>query len=325
MVKPLGQSLVEADLITETQLEDALRLQQEKSGFLGHILLEEGWINEQQLCQVISEALNVNCVRLDDVLINEDVIELISNSLALTCHILPLFVHHDMLYLAMENPYDTGVIQLVEYETGMQVRPLIAPPYQLREMIGKYYHIDDSMGNMPKSKDGKDTVEVNRKISRRIGFGQRKRLGRILIEAGLLSEEQVEVALNLQEEKRGFLGQVIVGLGWITEEKLCQTLSEILQVESVNFEEVHIDPEVTKYVSDSLAASSNVFPLFMEDDTLYLAMENPLDSGILLYIQHDRGIKVKPLVAPPSQIRALIQKYYPSQRLPDSSSDDLLP
>ena len=312
MPKRLGECLVEAGVLSEARLKEALELQEEQKGFLGKILLEKGWVTDKQLCQAISEALDINCVSIDSVLISEEVIGMVSNSLAVTCQILPLFSHKNILYLAMENPGDTGVIQLVEYETGKQVRPLMAPPCQLGEMIARYYQVDESRPQKRESRPMSEHVELSKKITREIGFGQRKRLGDMLTEAGLLTKEQVEKALQLQKGQKGFLGKLLVDMGWVTEEEICQTLSDMLRIESVNLDEVHLDPEVRKYVSDSLAASSNIFPLFMEDDTLYLAMENPLDSGVLLYLRYSTEMKIEPLVAPPGQIRAIIQKYYPS-------------
>ncbi|PID56354.1 hypothetical protein CSB45_11770 [candidate division KSB3 bacterium] len=312
MRRRLGEYLVDAGVLSETQLKEALALQEEQHGFLGQILIEQGWITDKQLCQVISQAMNINCVSIDSVLISEEVISLISNSLAVTCQILPLFVHNNILYLAMENPRDTGVIQLVEYETRMQVKPLMAPLCQLNEAIAAYYHVDDTDKREPTGHSGTCDIDITPHITREIGFGQRKRLGNILVEAGLLTDEQLKHALELQKRRKGFLGKMLVDIGWISEDELCQALSDTLQIESVDLNEVHIDLQARKYVTDSLAASSNIFPLFTEGDTLYIAMENPLDSGVVLYLNYLTQKEIEPLVAPPHQIRALIQKYYPS-------------
>lgn len=315
--KRFGECLVEASFITEEQLEAALRLQKEEFGFLGTILLEKGWITDEQLCRGLSEALDVNCVSLDNILIIPEIIRLIPDSLAVTCDILPLFEHRNMLYLAMENPYDTGVIQLVEYETGMQVKPLTAPLCQLQKMIRKYYHIQDPEINVPESGAKGEKSGIEKKITREIGLGQRKRLGDFLMETGLITQGQLDAALQLQEEKRGFLGQLLVDMGWIREEELCQALSDMLLVENVIIDEAQIDPEAIKFVPESLAASCNVFPLFVDHNTLYLAMENPLNTGVIQLLQYNIGMRVEPLVAPSSQIREIIRTYYRSGKLPE--------
>ena len=309
--KRLGECLVQALIITEEQLQEALRVQKEQHGFLGHILLEKGWITDKQLCQAISQALHVNCVSIDCVLISKDVLQLISSSLAVSCGILPLFIHHETLYLAMENPRDIGVIQLVEHETGMQIKPLMAPPCQLWNMINKYYQgddTDDQASEVSSPKKEPDLIEKD--LFQKLRQEQRKRLGDFLVDTGFLTQEQLTTVLELQKGKTGFLGQLLVDMGWLTEEQLCQALSDMLQIESVNIEEAQIDPAVMKLIPDSLAASCNVIPLFVEQDTLYLAMENPLDTGVTQLIQYETGLPVIPLVASPSQLREIIAKYY---------------
>lgn len=301
---------MQAGVITPEQLEHALRLQQERHGFLGQILLEMGWITDKQLCQAISQALHVNCVSIDCLLISEEVVQLISSSLAVSCGILPLFIHHETLYLAMENPRDIGAIQLVEYETGMHVKPLMVPPCQLWSMINKYYRANGAGAPVSEALPAEDPEFIEKELFRKIEQEQRKRLGDFLVEAGLLTQAQLTTVLELQKDKRGFLGQLLVHKGWLTEAQLCQALADMLQIENVDIEKAQIDPAVVKLVPDSLAASCNVLPLFIEQNILYLAMENPLDTGVTQLIQYELGMRVVPLVAPASQLRHIIAKYY---------------
>ena len=145
-------------------------------------------------------------------------------------------------------------------------------------------------------------------------MGERQRLGDLLVDAGVISEDQLQQALALQKDKAGFLGELIVELGWVTEAELCRSLSRMLGIEHVNLKEFEILPEVIELVSDSLAVSSNVFPFLLKDNVLYLAMENPLDSGVIQLLQHETGLTVKPVVAAPSQLRSMINHYYPLKR-----------
>ena len=88
----------------------------------------------------------------------------------------------------------------------------------------------------------------------------------------------------------------------------------MLGIEHVNLKEFEIRPEVIELVPDSLAVSCNVFPFSVRDNILYLAMENPLDSGVILLLQHETGLTVKPVVAAPSQLRSMINQHYPLKR-----------
>ena len=319
--KRLGECLVKANVINREQLEEALGIQKQKGGFLGQILLEMGWITDKQLCQAISEALHINCVSIDNVLISEDIIKLVPESLAATCNILPLFAHDNILYLAMENPRDTGVIQLVEFSTGMKVRPLVVPPCQLRDLLKKYYHLDEAL--ITESKHGGEEktgrkktpakVSKNRADVKKLQLSQKKRLGDILVEKALISQAQLEAALQLQQTRPGFLGQILIDLGWVTEQEICRVMSESLQIAYLRDDNLHIPPEIVALVPESLAASCNIFPVFVRHNVLYLAMENPLDIGAIQLVEFSTGMRVEPLIAPPSQLQKMILQYYNKQ------------
>lgn len=137
---PLGEYFVKAGIISEDDLEKALQLQKQRGGYLGQILVTEGWITEQTLCKTISETTSVNWGAVDCILIDWSVIQLVPKSVAVTFNVLPIFVHRNILHLAMENPSDTSMLKFIEFKTGMPVKPLLAPVEQLRSMIRKYYY-----------------------------------------------------------------------------------------------------------------------------------------------------------------------------------------
>lgn len=177
--KRLGELLVEACLITQAQLEEALQVQEGKQQLLGQILVEMGWVSEQEVCRAVSELLHIRYVDVEGALISQDVVQLAPERLAAKRNILPLFIQDKTLYLAMENPLDVDAIQRIEFHTGMQVQPLIAPPSQLRETVRKHYNVDEYVGNMlahvtektsfnVENQDGRDdSVDISevRKIS----------------------------------------------------------------------------------------------------------------------------------------------------------------
>jgi type IV pilus assembly protein PilB len=95
----------------------------------------------------MAESLHMDYIRDDGIEISPEVMELVPESLAASCNIFPLNIKHNVLYLAMENPLDIGVIQLVEFSTGMKVEPLLAAPSQLAKMIRQHYNIQPSVSN----------------------------------------------------------------------------------------------------------------------------------------------------------------------------------
>ena len=313
--KRLGECLVKAKVISEEQLEKALQIQRRRGGFLGQILLELGYISDKELCQAISEALQINCVSIDSILISTDVLALVPESLAATSRILPLFAHGNTLYLAMENPRDIGVIQLVEFSTGMKVKPLLVPQCQLHAMIRTYYNIEESLiGNnenhgTPESSSPTETktgcVEIQK-----LQKTQTKRLGELLVDARLISQQQLEEALQLQRSHPGLLGQILIERGWVSEQQICQVMAEALHMDYIHDDGIEVTPDVVELVPESLAASCNVFPLSIKHNVLYLAMENPLDIGVIQLVEFSTGMKVEPLLAAPGQLARMIQQHY---------------
>lgn len=139
--KRLGELLVEKGTLTPEQLHYALRFQKRGNKFLGQILISTGLSSETAVYKALSELLHVDFVNLDQVTIHHQVAELVPKLLVVTRDILPLYVEDNYLYLVMENPRDFDVIQIVEFSTHRQVKPLIATPTQLRQRIQQVYDI----------------------------------------------------------------------------------------------------------------------------------------------------------------------------------------
>jgi type IV pilus assembly protein PilB len=139
---------------------------------------------------------------------------------------------------------------------------------------------------------------------------QKKRLGEILIEAGIISEEQLEKALHLQQGNRKLLGQILVEMGWATEQEVCRSVAKVLNMDYASVDNALISQEVVQLVSRSLAAKHNVLPLIVQDKTLYLAMENSLDNDVVQQIEENTGMRIKPLIAPPIQLQEAVQRHY---------------
>ena len=168
----LGELLVEACFISQEQLDEALEVQKHKTQLIGQILVEMGWVSEAEVCRAVSELLHVEYVDVESALVSQEVVQLAPEPLAAKRNILPLFVQDKTLYVAMENPLDVDAIQRIEFGTGMQVKPLIAPPSQLRETVRKHYDVDEYVGSMlgnvgqapvrfEQKAESKTTVDIN--------------------------------------------------------------------------------------------------------------------------------------------------------------------
>jgi len=106
---------------------------------------------------------------------------------------------------------------------------------------------------------------------------KRKKLGEILIEKGLLTEDQLQNALMEQYLTKEFLGTILVNRGIITETELMRTLAEQFGIPYVSIKNKYIDISLTKKLPSSFITNNKCFPIEEDELSLTLAIINPLD------------------------------------------------
>ncbi len=139
---------------------------------------------------------------------------------------------------------------------------------------------------------------------------QYKKLGEILIEKGLISQAQLEQALAIQRTTGERLGKILVDKKWITEEALLDALSERFGIPKVQIDAYTIDPAVVKLVPMAMAQQYKLIPLFRVQNTLTIAMADPLDIYAIDAVRYQTGYQVQEAIASEKDIEAAIKKYY---------------
>ena len=112
-------------------------------------------------------------------------------------------------------------------------------------------------------------------------MAEKKLLGQMLIEEGLITEQELEIALQKQRETGHFLGRILVDLGFVNEKDLKRVLSLQAGVEMIDLKNAVIDRKAVEAFPSALAKTYNVMPVKLERDTLTLAVGDTL-SLILL-------------------------------------------
>lgn len=136
--------LLAAGKITESVLEEAIRLQKESDKRLGELLVEMGHISELELTQILSNQLSVAWVSLDHVDFTEDILRLVPEEVAREFTLIPVHTRigekgEEILYVAMDDPTNVKAMERVSELSNMHVRPMIAPPSEIRRAIDTYY------------------------------------------------------------------------------------------------------------------------------------------------------------------------------------------
>ena len=141
--KKLGQILVEAGLITEDQLVEALAEQKNTKGkHLGRIIVEKEWARNEDICQALAKQLNIPYVILSELEIAKEVVQTISRKRANRKLIFPYRMTGRRLRLAMANPLDYTTIDEVKFRTGLDISVAVATEEDIREAIDNHYGED---------------------------------------------------------------------------------------------------------------------------------------------------------------------------------------
>jgi len=144
--------------------------------------------------------------------------------------------------------------------------------------------------------------------------GRRKRFGEILVEAGACSEATLQGALQKQKGSGKRLGEVLEEMGVVSEKDIAVVLSRQFGYKTVrDFAKFNFSPELLALVDGDQALKALVFPLKQEERTLYLAMVNPLDMGVIDNLAFRTGLRVVPCVTTASDIQEAVSRHYLQQ------------
>jgi type IV pilus assembly protein PilB len=160
----------------------------------------------------------------------------------------------------------------------------------------------------------------------------RVRLGQLLVDAHIVTAEQLDQVLAFQKEDGRKLGILLVETGLVTETQLTQVLSQQLSVPWVSLYHIDFSRELLATVPRELAEKYSLVPIYVrhvrgQGDTLYVAMEDPINEEALAECASSSGLPTRPMIASPTDIRRAIRLYYqgissiaPAQPGPRASS-----
>jgi type IV pilus assembly protein PilB len=147
--KRLGDMLIEANVITPQDLEDAIAEQRKSGELLGGTLVRLGIITESTLMKTLQEQLGLPLVDLNQESADEQALALIKEDLARKYMALPVRIEgRSTMVLAMADPLNVAALEDLRFHSGMFIQPVLAMPSAILESIERYYHIDRSMNEV---------------------------------------------------------------------------------------------------------------------------------------------------------------------------------
>ena len=136
------------------------------------------------------------------------------------------------------------------------------------------------------------------------------RLGDILVKDGIITEEQLFKALDLQRGTGQKLGAVLIAQGWLAEDQLFKVLEEQYQIPYLDINSLYIDGKVPKLISESLARKHMAIPIKLEKNKLTVAMSDPLDMIAKDDIRIITGLELEVVISAQQDIARAINRYY---------------
>lgn len=141
-----------------------------------------------------------------------------------------------------------------------------------------------------------------------------RRIGQILVDLGFLTDEQLEIVLEEQEQQPGALfGRIAEEMQLITDDQLIQALAEQMGMQTVSLEDFKFEEEVLEKISETMAQLYRVVPLKFENNLLTVATCDPQNLTIQDELRTFLGFDIAMVVATEQDVLQSITRHYDSE------------
>lgn len=138
----------------------------------------------------------------------------------------------------------------------------------------------------------------------------KKRLGELLLESGMISEQELQMALEEQQRTRKKLGDVLLTQGALTEHQLIEVLEFQLGIPHVTLSRFQVDAKLSQVIPEQMAKRYQVLPIRMDGRKLMVAMTDPLDLFIIDDLRMSTGFTIEPAIISRGELQRGIARLY---------------
>ena len=179
---------------------------------------------------------------------------------------------------------------------------------------------------MTKTIQKKNSGEKVRKINRvplKKEIATRRKLGELLIETGLLSPGKLEEALEVQKESDKRLGQILIDMKLISEEEIAFAVAMQLKIPYVDLSNYEIPEKIKESIPEEVARKFVCVPIGLNHNILDVVMADPLDLNMMKDLQFITGYKIQPVISTSAQINQSLQDHYHPEKTISQVADEL--
>ncbi len=139
---------------------------------------------------------------------------------------------------------------------------------------------------------------------------ERRRLGAMLIEDGVITQEQLDRALDLQKTIAKPVGELLISQGFINPTQLASALGRQLKIPYIPLLKYACNPDAAKWVGKNFCLKYMVVPFDGDDKVFYISVANPLDKNPIDTLQALLKKKIFMFIATPEEIVKTIEQIY---------------
>ena len=140
-----------------------------------------------------------------------------------------------------------------------------------------------------------------------------KKLGEILLKSGLITEQQLQRALDFQRGEGGLLGEILVKLGYVNERDIVQALTVQYGFPYIPLENYDLKKEIAAVLPENVARQYGIVPIDVMGDILTIAMSNPLNDKAIEDVEMITKKKVQVFIGTVTGINGALNRLYKKQ------------
>ncbi len=139
------------------------------------------------------------------------------------------------------------------------------------------------------------------------------RIGELLIKNGIITQEQLDEALEQQKKKKKKLGEILIELGYLNSENLLWMISEQADIPFIEIRPQMLDNQLINKFPEDVLYNNLILPLYETADRIYIAVGDPTDSLIIKKMEAFTTKEVITSGADPKKIEQLLNKIFLAQ------------
>ncbi|WP_291428574.1 type II/IV secretion system protein [Deinococcus sp.] len=292
----LGAILLEQGYVNDTDLQKALVRHAEVGGRLAEILIDSGMVGEKRIARAIEEALGIPLVNLLVVTPQAPALAAVRSQTVLSVQAFPFALEGSTLRVAIVDPLSSLSIEALEDDSGLTIEPYQALRDQIMWAIATHYPDLNLPAELPADAEGNTAGDM---------------LGQRLISRGLITDAQLQIALDAQQQTGEPLGSTLIAQKAVTEDQLYEVLAE--QAGAVylrNPRDFQPSEDVLGNMLRADALRLNAVPVDETDSGVTVVASDPRkreDVGALV------GRPVQLILARPRDVELLIERFYPQR------------